>query len=95
MDLRDLIVVREKRDVKSGRKYYERLDNHRILLEEDIELLKEAPIIIAKNPHSEIGPTIKMNHLDKTVEANAVLVGECLGEEYDDYYPVSYCRIKG
>ena len=94
MDLRELIVVREKRDTKSGRKYYERLDNHRIFLGEDIELIKEEPVIIVHAPNTSLEPIMKMNHLDKTVEANALLLGEKQSDGRGDYYPVSYCRIK-
>jgi len=93
MDLRDLIVIKEERD-KEGSKKYIRMDTNQTLFEDDVEVLKEAPVIIARNPHSEIGPTIKMNHLDRAVEANALLVGKALGEQYDDYYPASFCKIR-
>jgi hypothetical protein len=93
MELVDLVLIKSEEN-EQGVKIFRRLDNNKTLFEDEIEILKEPPVLLRFDPVGPINPTIKMNHKDYVQKANALLLGRGLQEQDDDYYPASYCRIK-
>jgi len=87
MDLRDLVLVYTRKD-KEGNRRYRRLDNGQEMFSDSIEMLAVSPTILFPSKSK-----IQMNHQDKTLEANALLIGNKIKYRGLTCRLASYCRI--
>jgi len=92
ISLMNLVLIECEKD-KNGKKTFRRLDTKEIVHSDYIDVLKEPPMILQFKPHEKLNPTINLPINYSVLSANALLIGDRMQEEYDDYYAASFCRI--
>jgi hypothetical protein len=88
MTLVDLTLIYTRKD-KEGNRKYRRLDTGEEIFWNYLEMLPIPPTILFPKKSR-----VQMNHQDKTLEANALLIGMKINYQGLTCRLVSYCKIK-
>ncbi|MCX6747240.1 MAG: hypothetical protein NTU63_03870 [Candidatus Pacearchaeota archaeon] len=89
MTLVDLILIYTRED-KEGSRRYRRLDTGKEIFWDSLEMLRVPPTILFPKKSK-----IQMNHQDKNLEANALLIGMKIKYQGLTCRLANYCRIRG
>jgi hypothetical protein len=91
MSLTKLVLIVKKS--KNGKEVYQRIDTDETIDKRNIEMVKQPPIIIPQEfPYDNLPIYIWKARIFRD-KANALIVGEPMGNKDVVFYPLSYCRI--
>jgi hypothetical protein len=91
MNLTKLVLLIKDID-DNGDVKWKRLDRDEFISKESIHMIKQSPILLSFSPHSKLPRYIERKKGFREI-TNALLIGEKIQSQYDDYYPASYCKI--
>ncbi len=89
----NLVLIECEKEAKRERTF-RRLDTKEIVPKEYVDVLNEPPLILQFKNHEKLNSTINLPISHYPIHANALLLGDRIQEQEDDYYAVSFCRIK-